>query len=242
MKGFAAPPPGLSRRQKARIDAKAALITALARLWFGTVRVEILNRPVYNDYFKSPHTGSVVAGSWHRHAIFLFYFFRDLGQRGIMISRSLDGEMTAGIARRFGYTPIRGSSSRGGGQALQEMVRFMSDRSAKRLCGTAVDGPRGPARVLKKGMLALAKEAGAWFVPMACSGDRVLTFPRAWDRTIVPKPFSRVLIDFGRPFRVPADIGPADFEALRARTERRLNDLTDRLDRLCGRSPALSPY
>jgi len=225
----------------ARIEAKAALVTALARLWFGTVRARVLNRPVYEDYFRSPHTGNVVAGSWHRHAIFLFYFFRDLGRRGIMISRSRDGEMTARIARRFGYTPIRGSSSRGGGAALQEMVRFMSVRGEKRLCGTAVDGPRGPARVLKKGMLALAKQSGAWFVPMACSADRVITFSRAWDRTIVPKPFSRVLIDFGQPFRVPADISETSLEALRRKTENELNRLTDRVDRLCGRPPLPAP-
>ncbi len=230
------------RRQLARIETKAAAITALARLWFGTVRVQILNPAVYENFFRSGHTGNVVAGSWHRHAIFLFYFFRDLGRRGIMISRSLDGDLTAGIARRFGYTPIRGSSSRGGGQALQEMVRFMSDGSDKRLCGTAVDGPRGPARVLKKGMLALAKESGAWFVPMACSGDRVWTFPRAWDRTIVPKPLSRVVIDFAQPFRIARDISDTQLETLRQKTEIVLNDLTDRLDRLCGRVPALPPY
>lgn len=225
----------------ARIEVKSALITLLARLWFGTVRVRILNRSIYEDYFRSAHTGNVVAGSWHRHAIFLFYFFRDLGRRGIMISRSLDGEMTAGIARRFGYTPIRGSSSRGGTAALQEMVRFMAAPGPKRLCGTAVDGPRGPARVLKKGMLALAKESGAWFVPMACSADRVWTFPRAWDRTILPKPFSRVLIDFGQPFRVPADLSGEGLEALRKQTENSLNRLTDRVDRLCGRPPAVTP-
>jgi lysophospholipid acyltransferase (LPLAT)-like uncharacterized protein len=234
--------PVLKNHSLPRVETRAALIAALARIWFGTVRVEICNRSIYEDYFRSAHTGAVVAASWHRHAIFLFYFFRDLGQRGVMISRSRDGELAAGVARRFGYTPIRGSSSRGGGQALQEMVRFMSDRRVKRLCGTAVDGPRGPARVLKKGMLALAKETGAWFVPTACSGDRVWTFPRAWDRTILPKPFSRVLIDFGRPFRVAPDISDAQLERVRQETEAVLNDLTDRLDRLCGRPPAVAPY
>ena len=231
-----------TRRQSVRIEAKAATATALARLWFGTVRIQVLNRSIYEDYFRAFHTGNVVAGSWHRHAIFLFYFFRNLGQRGIMISRSRDGEMTAGIARRFGYTPIRGSSSRGGGDALKEMVRFMSVPGVKRLCGTAVDGPRGPARVLKKGMLALAKETGAWFVPMACSGNRLVTFQHAWDRTILPKPFSRMVVDFGQPFRVAPDISAEDFETLRTKTEGQLNRLTDRVDRLCGQPPAVAPY
>ena len=225
--------------QRARIEAKAAFITALSRLWFGTVRVEILNRPVYDHYIRNPRSGSVVAASWHRHAIFLFYFFRNLGHSGVMISRSRDGEMTAGVARRFGYTPIRGSSSRGGGQAPPEMVRLLTLPGGKRYCGTAVDGPRGPARVLKKGMLALAKETGAWFVPVACSGTRVLTFPRAWDRTIIPKPFSRVLIDFAEPFRIPTDMDAEAMEALRIDTEVLLNRLTDRVDRLCGYAPPI---
>jgi lysophospholipid acyltransferase (LPLAT)-like uncharacterized protein len=232
----------LTRRPPPGIEARAALVAAAARLWFGTVRVEILNPSVYHSHIRNPHSGNVVGASWHRHAIFLFYFFRNLGSSGIMISRSRDGELTARVARRFGYTAIRGSSSRGGPQAFREMVDFMTRPGGKRFCGTAVDGPRGPARVLKKGMLAMAKETGAWFVPVACSADRVWRFPRAWDRTILPQPFSRVRIDFGQPFRVPPHICPQDLEALRLQTEGVLNRLTDRVDRLCGHRPATPPY
>jgi lysophospholipid acyltransferase (LPLAT)-like uncharacterized protein len=100
---------------KIRLEITAFLAVTLVRLWFGTVRVEILNRPVYEKYFKDPATGNVVAGSWHRHAIFLFYFFRNLGPRGIMISRSRDdGSLTGRIAQYLGYTPVRGFSSKGG--------------------------------------------------------------------------------------------------------------------------------
>ena len=217
-----------------KIELIAFFTTQLARLWFGTVRVEILNQTIYHNYFKDAETGNVVAGSWHRHAIFLFYFFRDLGARGIMISRSVDGEITARIARRLGYTPVRGSSSKGGSAALQEMITFMKDRKEKRLCGTAVDGPRGPARQLKKGMLVLARETGSWFIPMACSGTRVMTFSRAWDRTIIPKPFSKMVIDFDEPVFIPGDIDDPAFEELRADLEGRLNRLTDKVDRMCG--------
>lgn len=224
----------LTWKTRLRIELSAFFITQLARLWFGTVRVDIRNPGVYEKYFKNGETGNVVAGSWHRHAIFLFYFFRTLGRRGIMISRSLDGELTSRIARRLGYTPIRGSSSKGGSQALDEMITFMKDKSEKRLCGTAVDGPKGPARQLKKGMLVLARETGSWFVPMACSGNRVITFPRAWDRTIIPKPFSRMVIDFDEPVFIPDNIGEAEFEGLRSEMEYRLNRLTDHVDRICG--------
>jgi lysophospholipid acyltransferase (LPLAT)-like uncharacterized protein len=218
-----------------KVNVAPWLVYMIVRIWFGTVRVKILNPQVYRDYFLKNSSGrNVVAGSWHRHAIFFFYFFRNLGPRGIMISKSVDGEFTARIARFLGYTPIRGSSSKGGSEALQRLIDFMRVRGVTRLCGTAVDGPRGPARVMKTGMLAVAKESGSWFVPMACSGTNVLTFPKAWDRTIVPKPFSKIIMDFGQPILVPQCISRDELETLREQNGILLNEMTDRVDRLCG--------
>lgn len=216
-------------------------LTAVVRLWFGSVRVEILNRERFDRYFLDPATGNVVAGSWHRHAIFLFYFFRTIGPRGLMVSRSKDGDIVAQVARRFGYTPIRGSSSKGGTRALHHMIDFMKETREKRLCGTPVDGPRGPARIMKKGMLAVAKESGALFIPMACSGTHVVTFPKAWDKTIIPLPFSKIVIDFGEPFTISPENDDTEIEILRRCTEQTLNDLTDNLDRICGYSEPLGP-
>lgn len=227
-------PRPLTWKEKFKLELTASLITLLAKLWFGTVRVKVLNQDVYEKYFKGSRSGHVVAGSWHRHSIFLFYFFRNLGSRAIMISRSMDGELTARIAKRLGYTPIRGSSSKGGGEALTAMMDFLNTSTEKRLCGTPVDGPRGPARQMKKGMLALAKETGAVFIPMTCSGNRVFTLKKAWDKTILPKPFSRVIVDFAEPVFIPKDVTDTEFEKIRRDLETTLNHLTDRVDRLCG--------
>jgi len=224
-----------SFKQRTKATIIGYCVSWLARLWFATVRITIINRPVYDLHFRQtglPH--HVVGASWHRHAIFLFYFFRNLGDRLIMISRSRDGEMTSTIARQFGYTPVRGSSSRGGGQALQQMIEVMNKGDKKYLCGTAVDGPQGPPRKLKKGMVAVARQTGALFVPMACSGDRVLTFPKAWDKTILPKPFSRMVIAFGEPVTIPEDIGDEDLKSMCQRLEDELNRMTDRVDHMCG--------
>ncbi len=217
-----------------KLNISASLITLLARIWFGTVRVKIINQEVYDQYFKGTRSGHVVAGSWHRHSIFLFYFFRNLGSRAIMISKSMDGELTARIAQRLGYTPVRGSSSKGGGKALHAMMDFLNSSGEKRLCGTPVDGPRGPHRKMKKGMLALAKETGAFFIPMTCSGNRVLTLHKAWDKTILPKPFSKVVVDFGEPVFIPKDVTDEGFENIRQDLEIKLNQLTDKADRICG--------
>lgn len=227
-----------SLKQRAKAVIMGFSITWLARLWFGTVRVTIINQPVYDRHFRQtglPH--HVVAGSWHRHSIFMFYFFRNLGNRLIMISRSLDGEMTADIAKRLGYTPVRGSSTRGGRQALHQMIEVINKGDKKYLCGTAVDGPQGPPRKLKKGMVAVARQTGALFIPMACSGDRVITFPKAWDKTIIPKPFSRMVIAFGEPKTIPEDIADDELKSLCQNIEDELNQMTDKVDRICGYPP-----
>ena len=222
-------------KQRTKAAVIGFLAAWLARMWFATVRVTIVNRKIYDRHFRQTgRTHHVVGASWHRHAIFLFYFFRNLGDRLIMISRSLDGEMTANIARRFRYTVVRGSSSRGGSQALEEMIDVMNVGGKKYLCGTAVDGPRGPARLMKKGMVAVARQTGALFIPMACSGNRLITFPKAWDKTILPKPFSRITIIFGEPVPIPADLDHSELETIRQNLEDRLNHLTDEVDSISG--------
>jgi lysophospholipid acyltransferase (LPLAT)-like uncharacterized protein len=224
-----------SWKERVKINIVAFLATWAMRIWFFSVRVEIIDRDIYDDFFLQRNgKHRIVAGSWHRHAIFLFYFFRNLGDRLIMISKSKDGEMTAGIARRLGYTPVRGSSSRGGGEALTELIQAMKSKEKTYLCGTPVDGPRGPARKLKKGMVILARETDAYFIPMACSGTRLWTFHKAWDKTILPKPFSKMVVGFGRPCKIPSDLESSALQERCLELEEELNKLTDRVDQICG--------
>jgi lysophospholipid acyltransferase (LPLAT)-like uncharacterized protein len=97
-----------------------------------------------------------------------------------------------------------------------------------------MDGPRGPARVMKKGMLVLALETGSWFIPMACSGSRVITFHKAWDKTIIPKPFSTMYLAFGTPIKIPKASSKEEIERIRTDKENELNQITDRVDQISG--------
>jgi len=225
----------LTFMERIRISVLSWLASWIVRLWFGTVRVEIINRKVYEEYFlNNRDKGNVVVTSWHRHALFLYYFFRNIKNGVAMVSRSKDGELVARVGKRFGYDSVRGSSSKGGGEALYAMIDYMNRGGAPKFCGTAVDGPRGPARVVKKGMLVLARETGAYFIPMACSGTKVITFHKAWDKTIIPYPFSTVVMEFHDPFIIPKDISEEELENLRERTEKILNEITDNVDKIAG--------
>ncbi len=211
------------------------LVYWLMRLWFGTVRVKIINEDIYEEYFKlNRDKGNVIAAFWHRNVIFFFYFFRTLDGGIPMVSQSRDGEFLARVGNRLGYNCKRGSSTQGGSQALKGLIECMKGPGPSRFCGTAVDGPQGPPRQLKKGMLLAAKKTGAYFIPMACSGTRVITFPKAWDKTIIPLPFSKIVVAFDQPFIIPPDISREDFDQLFRRTESTLNELTDTVDKLAG--------
>ncbi len=127
-----------------------------------------------------------------------------------MASKSRDGEIIAGWLARNGYLPARGSTTRGGGAALVEMVRQMRAGHAGAL---TVDGPKGPPRVVQPGILWLARETDAWILPVSGASTRP-RFLRSWDRFLAPGPFSRNVVTYGEPLRVSP--GTPDDEAVRA--------------------------
>lgn len=147
-----------------------------------------------------------------------------------MASRSKDGEIIAGWLESNGYSVVRGSSTRGGSQALREMVlRVRSGRAA----ALTVDGPTGPPRRVQPGIVQLARLTGGWILPITYSSRRP-HFLSSWDRYLLPRPFSRNVVVYGEPF--PIDSGVSDREAQR-RIAASLDDVTHEADRTTGINP-----
>lgn len=188
-------------------------------LWFSTCRIKIMGEEIYREF--TLNDAKAVGATWHRGAIFLVWFFRNLHPM-IMFSRSRDGELLARFAGLLGVVPVRGSSSRGGRKALEEMRHFLMLPGSKK-AATVLDGPRGPAYVAKKGMLVLASQARVPLIPIMVSAFPALTFSRSWDKTMVPLPFSRVTVMFKEPWHIASHENPQKLEQLRIELERTLN-------------------
>lgn len=156
----------------------AAMVRALAWTW----RVE---RPDW------PVAGPCVVAFLHGDVLPMVALHRGMGMVG-MASRSRDGAIVAGVLAGLGYGVIRGSSSRGGFEALREAERALADGGRPAL---AVDGPRGPAGTVQPGAEALARRAGVpvVFGFVEAPGVRL----RTWDRLLVPWPFARVTVRYG---------------------------------------------
>jgi lysophospholipid acyltransferase (LPLAT)-like uncharacterized protein len=166
---------------------------------------------------------------WHGRLLPPTYHHR---QQGVvtLISQHRDGEYITRVVNRWGYVAVRGSSSRGGMQALRELLRHL--RAGRSLAITP-DGPRGPREKLKLGPLLAAQRAGAPVIPVGSAASRAWFFG-GWDRFLIPKPFARLQIVYGEPVWIPREADEAALRAIAERIEQRMATLTRRAEERWG--------
>lgn len=169
-----------------------ALVPPLAALF-----IRVLGATLRYENIASPGTipgdqipGPAIFAFWHRSLLIAAHRFR--GQRiAILISRSFDGELIARTVTRLGFLPVRGSSSRGGSSSLRT---FTEAFYRGHICAFTADGPRGPAMVAKDGPMQLATLVNAQTVGAFYLLPARAWVLRSWDRFLIPKPFSRIVV------------------------------------------------
>ena len=164
---------------------------------------------------------------WHREIFAATWFWRNRGIV-VMTSQNFDGEYIARIIQKHGYGAARGSSSRGGGRALVEMVRC--HRKGLDTAFT-IDGPRGPRFVAKPGAVQLAKASGATILCFHAAVRHALVFRRSWDHTEFPLPFTRAAMLVGQPIVVPPDADRAEQARQLELVQATLDELRSRAER-----------
>jgi lysophospholipid acyltransferase (LPLAT)-like uncharacterized protein len=163
----------------------------------------------------------LVASFWHSCIIPATYICRDLGVR-VMSSNSYDGEYMGRIIHKFGFVAVKGSSSRNAVRALLGLRRALETGWT---VAFTLDGPRGPRHKVKPGPVALGKSAGVPLTMFHAAVEKAWIL-NTWDRLMIPVPFSRVLLRFGKLIRVPGDASDENLEHYSA-------ELQSSLDRVC---------
>lgn len=148
----------------------------------------------------------------------------------VLVSRHGDGEYIVRVIEWMGFGTIRGSTTRGGGRALLEIIGAL--RQGRDVAMTP-DGPKGPRLRVQQGCVIAAMKAGSPIVPIGfdCSRGRRL---KSWDRFLVPQPFAKVGVVQGDPIEVPADLDDAGLERWRGNVEAALLDVTRRAAEIAG--------
>ena len=145
-----------------------------------------------------------------------------------MVSRSQDGEYVDYFSRKLGFETARGSSSRG----AQEARETLEDKMAQGLSAAfAVDGPRGPRHRCKYGVMITASNTGAAVLPVAAVAKNPWIFSKAWDKTRIPKPFSKIIYHFGPPVLVPKGVKREDYRKEIKRIENAIHE-TERVAKM----------
>lgn len=204
----------------------AWLVFLLVRGIALTLRYRWVDR---SGFFDTPPAGQAIYAVWHnRLALCMQAYFGYVRKRNqtaglaALVSASKDGAFLSAILAAFGVQPVRGSSSRRGGQALVELTGW-----AERGYDLAItpDGPRGPCYVVQEGAIALAQVTGLPLIPASYSLNWKWR-AKSWDRFIIPLPFARCDMIIGKPIRVPRETADAERETLRLKLENELRSLS----------------
>lgn len=201
---------------------KGLFLGWIARLWLSTLRVRFVASTAYELAARDPNRAPWVYCFFHGTQFSLLAWRRPRAT-SVMVSHSRDGEMQAKALAVQGMSIVRGSSSRGGARALVSLVKAMRGGHD---AAFAVDGPRGPYGVVKAGALAAAQKAGGALVPLGVACSHAFTFEKAWDKFLLPWPFSRVFVVAGDP--LPRATTCAELEAAirkKSRDASKLNTL-----------------
>jgi lysophospholipid acyltransferase (LPLAT)-like uncharacterized protein len=167
----------------------------------------------------------VVFTLWHGRLLPATYHHR--GQSVVtLVSLHRDGEYITRAVRRWGYTAVRGSTSRGGLEALRELIRHVKQG---RSLAITPDGPLGPFQKMKPGPAIIAQRTGAPIIPVASAASRGWFFG-SWDRFLIPRPFARCQIAYGEPVFVPRQADEAQIQAAMEEVERRIGALMARVE------------
>jgi lysophospholipid acyltransferase (LPLAT)-like uncharacterized protein len=195
-------------RYIARTRAAGNLIYWFARFYCATLRFKIENESQWINYYQQG--GKVLLCLWHQQLFSTIQLLSKYKKHrpSVMISKSLDGDIAARISEAAGFFAVRGSSSRGGFAALKEMIKRVN---RYRMGAHILDGPQGPAGVIKPGVIALANYSGAVIVPLVVIADRAW-YLRSWDRFMIPKPFTLVEIKFGPEIELPEKMDENEYE------------------------------
>lgn len=190
---------------------------ALSRL----LRMEIRCETSGTDISDPDATQQFVYCLWHDQI--LFPLLRSAQVKSLLrtrrcvalVSQHQDGSILTDFMENVGIHSVRGSSSRGGSQAMRQLIKEAEGSSIF----ITPDGPRGPRRHVKQGIVFLAAQTGRPIVPLGVACTKVWDFQGNWTNLIVPRPFSRLRIIAGQPIAVPEGADRETLEKFRAQVE-----------------------
>jgi len=176
------------------------VVYVFVRMLHATYRYRVFHPEFRVEASKHHPKGAFAFATWHGNSLAgtIAHAHQPFSP---LCSQSKDGTMVAYLCDKLGLKPARGSSSRGGKEARQELLENMQNGYSTAI---TVDGPKGPPHITKSGIISIAKNSGCKIVPLAGIGENNWRLG-SWDKLRIPKPFSKVAIIYAEAIEVPVD-------------------------------------
>jgi lysophospholipid acyltransferase (LPLAT)-like uncharacterized protein len=200
----------------ATILSRPILLIFRSSLW-----IRVVNRRYVQDVRRKGE--SVILSFWHENMI-LPLLVHDGQKINVLVSRHFDGEIIARVLWGFGLPSVRGSSTRGGREAYRILKTKISNGRTD--VAFTPDGPTGPRRKMKMGVVRLASETGNPIIPVGVAATRFRRL-KSWDRLLLVLPFSHCVHLYGQPFYIPKTSSQAELQRYADKLTSVTNDLDE---------------
>ena len=202
------------------------MIYIFYRLFMLTWRTKIIESPEFTKSYKNKVP--MILAFFHGDELACLQIVQRYGL-ATMVSTSKDGSFMDFVVKRLGGNTSRGSSTRGGVQALKGLIGLMKRGYPAAI---AVDGPKGPIYKVKPGVFELSRLGKAEIYTLTSIAPKAKHFPKAWNKTYLPYPFSPVYILIEKAFSpLTKDQNPKD-PKLAEELEKKLFDSKHQLGKL----------
>ena len=196
-------------------------VTKVSHLIFRVLKIQELFTRIIE--VNNPDKMPCIYAMWHAHQ-FCVRGIRHRSKLHVLVSRSRDGEIIADVVERWGFKTVRGSKGKKG--AVEATMQMISILKSGENCAMMVDGPKGPARVVKDGVIKIAKMAGVPIVPVYWYSKN-FTFAKfpSWDEMRSPIFATNLINLYGEPIYVPQDGDENTEEEARQKLQQSLEQL-----------------
>lgn len=215
----------LRNRHFIRMIARA--LTMVFRALYSSCRIRVIEGVPLTSPFADSKENRYIYCTWH-DGILNSLFCGRVRKCAALTSRHADGEYVAEMMLATGIQPVRGSEGRGGTAAARQLLAAAEDMHVV----VTTDGPRGPRRKIKPGIIFLASQTGCPIVPVACSGSLAWKPKGRWTDLLVPLPFSTAYVLGGTLMWVPPDVRRDQLAAYCQELQVRMDQLQELADQL----------
>ena len=148
------------------------------------------------NYVKNIHAGRpVIIAVWHGHLLSVFHDLKDEKVNAVAGTHK-DADLISKVAEKWGWSMIRGSSKEKGSIAYKGMIKSLKIPGS--ILFITPDGPTGPRRIPKPGIIRAAQATGAVIIPTSVFSTKSWEFTN-WDTFYLEKPFGKIFIEYGSP-------------------------------------------